>query len=107
MSLDQLRYFVAVAETGSTHAASVRSCVSQPPLSRQIRALEAEVGVPLFQRTSRGMQLRPAGVTFLQHARSILGAVDAAVVAARGHTGHVAAGSALEWTEAPPADGPG
>ncbi len=83
MSLDQLRYFVAVAETGTTHAAALSVCVSQPPLSRQIRALEDELGTQLFERTPRGMRLRPAGVVFLGHARRILGAVDMAVEATR------------------------
>ena len=78
MSLDQLRYFVAIAETGSTQAASRRVHISQPPLSRQVRALETELGTSLFQRTSRGMLLEPAGEVFLEHARRILQSVDQA-----------------------------
>ncbi|HVU00448.1 MAG TPA: LysR family transcriptional regulator [Polyangiaceae bacterium] len=83
MSLDQLRCFVAVADSGTTHAAALRLHVSQPPLSRQIRALEAELGVDLFVRTSRGMRLRPEGERLLPRARAILSAVDAAVREAR------------------------
>ncbi|MCA9622389.1 MAG: LysR family transcriptional regulator [Myxococcales bacterium] len=79
MSLDQLRYFVAVADTGSTHAAARVCHISQPPLSRHIKALEDELGIDLFARTPRGMALLPSGERFLGHARAILQAVDAAV----------------------------
>jgi len=57
--------------------------VAQPPVSRRIRALEDEIGAPLFARTPRGMELLPAGKAFLDHAREILAAVDRATVAAR------------------------
>lgn len=83
MSLDQLRYFVTVAETGTTHEAARRLHISQPPLSRQIRALEDELGVALFARTTRGMNLSPAGAVLLDRARSILAALDEAVTATR------------------------
>ncbi len=81
MSLDQLRYFVTVAEVGTTRAAATRLHVSQPPLSRQIRALEDELGVALFDRSARGMELRPEGRVLLAHARAILEAVERAAVA--------------------------
>jgi DNA-binding transcriptional LysR family regulator len=83
VSLDQIRYFVAVADAGTTHAAAAALHVSQPPLSRQIRALEDEIGTPLFDRTARGMRLRPAGEVFLTRARAILQALDDAVAEAR------------------------
>jgi DNA-binding transcriptional LysR family regulator len=87
MSLDQLRYFVTVAEVGTTHAAARALHVSQPPLSRQIRALEDEIGVELFERSARGMRLRPAGRVFLERTRAILSALDDAVDAARSPSG--------------------
>src|SRR3984957_5332177 len=85
MELRHLRYFVAVAEEGSlTHAAERRLHTAQPSLSRQIRNLELEVGVPLLERGARGIALTAAGRTFLGHARLALLQVDAAGGGARG-----------------------
>jgi LysR family hca operon transcriptional activator len=84
MELRHLRYFIAVAETGSvTEAAERRLHTSQPSLSRQIRELEDQVGVELFRRTPRGVDLTDAGKAFIDHARLALSQVDAAVEAAR------------------------
>src|SRR5882757_6691250 len=84
MELRHLRYFIAVAETGSlTEAAERRLYTSQPSLSRQIRDLEAHVGVKLFSRSVRGVELTPAGTAFLDHARLVLMHVDAAIETAR------------------------
>lgn len=59
--------------------AARRLHIAQPPLSRQIRALEDELGTPLFARTPRGMRLLETGERFLTHARGILASVDVAV----------------------------
>jgi LysR family hca operon transcriptional activator len=84
MELRHLRYFVAVAETGGlTSAAKQRLHTAQPSLSRQIRELEAEVGVQLLIRNARGVELTPAGRVFLDHARSALAQSEAAIQAAR------------------------
>ena len=84
MELRHLRYFIAVAEMGSlTEAAERRLYTSQPSLSRQIRDLESEVGVPLLSRSVRGVELTAAGKAFLDHARLVLMHVDAAVETAR------------------------
>lgn len=84
MELRHLRYFVAVAEEGSLLTAAQRRLnTSQPSLSRQIRDLEGEVGVTLFERQARGVALTAAGRVFLDHARLALLQVDAAIDGAR------------------------
>jgi LysR family hca operon transcriptional activator len=84
MELRHIRYFVAVAEAGSlTVAAERRLHTSQPSLSRQIRDLEYEVGVPLLSRSVHGVELTAAGKAFLDHARLALVQVEAAREAAR------------------------
>jgi LysR family hca operon transcriptional activator len=84
MELRHLRYFVAVAEAGSvTLAAQKRLHTAQPSLSRQLRALEEEVGVPLMTRGVRGIVLTAAGQAFLEHAKLILAQAQAATEAAR------------------------
>lgn len=84
MELRHLRYFIAVVEEGSlTAAAGQRLHTSQPSLSRQIRDLEEEVGVPLLLRGARGIAPTAAGQAFLAHARMALIQVEAAGEAAR------------------------
>lgn len=83
MELRHLRYFLAVAETGSISHAAQKLFIAQPPLSAQIRQLEEEVGVPLLLRLPRGVTLTAAGQSFLQDARAILARSQDAGVRAR------------------------
>lgn len=78
MELRHLRYFVAVAEERHFGRAAERLHMAQPPLSQQIRQLEAELGLTLLTRTTRRVDLTPAGAAYLERAREILSAVDAA-----------------------------
>ena len=78
MDLRQLEYFVGVAEERSFTRAAARCHVVQSALSYQIARLEREQGVTLFHRTSRTVQLAPAGELLLPHARRLLDGVDVA-----------------------------
>lgn len=83
MELKQLQWFVTVAEELSFTKAAARLHVSQPPISRQIRLLEDELGVALFARSTQKVALTRAGEMFLEHARRTLGAAEQARNAAR------------------------
>jgi TolB-like protein/Flp pilus assembly protein TadD len=83
VELRHLRYFVAVAEEAHLGRAAKRLNLSGPALSVQIHDLERDVGVSLFDRTPRGMQLTAAGVEFLAHAHTTLRAADSGALAAR------------------------
>jgi DNA-binding transcriptional LysR family regulator len=80
MELRHLRYFVAVAEEQNITRAAERLHISQPPLSRQIKDLEDELGVALFEHGTRSIRLTGAGVEFLGEVRGILKQVDCAVM---------------------------
>jgi LysR family hydrogen peroxide-inducible transcriptional activator len=78
LEIHQLRYFCAVAETGSFSRAAEHSHVSQPSLSQQILKLEAELGARLFDRLGRSVRLTEVGKTFLPRARAVLRELEAA-----------------------------
>src|SRR5262245_54186203 len=93
MELRHLRILIAVAEAGHITRAAERLGTQQPPLSRQIRSIEREVGVQLFRRKPRGVELTDAGRAFLNEARVLLThldhAFDAAHRTARGEQGRI------------------
>jgi len=72
MELRRLRYFVAVAESGSISKAAQKIFLTQPALSRQIKALEDEIGLLLFERQAHSVRLTPAGEALLEEARKLL-----------------------------------
>lgn len=78
MQFQQLAYFVAVARTGHVTRAAAQVDVAQPTVSKQIRALENSLGVPLFIRTPHGVELSSAGVALLPHAKRIVLEVESA-----------------------------
>jgi DNA-binding transcriptional LysR family regulator len=102
MELRHFRYVIAVAEELNFGRAAERLNMSQPPLSHQIRLLEEELGVKLFDRTKRRVQLTEAGARLVEEARKVLAQVDrAAKVTSRttkGELGHLAVGMSWERT---------
>ena len=98
MEIQQVRAFLAVAEELHFGRAAERLGVLQPPLSRTIRALEDDLGVSLFQRTTRNVRLSPAGEALIDPAQKMLEfqslAVDSVQRAATGETGRISFGFA-------------
>lgn len=71
MDIKQLRYFIALAEELQVTSAAQRLHMSQPPLSQQLKMMETELGVPLFHRNGRHLEITSAGKTLYEHALSI------------------------------------
>ena len=81
---NHIRAFLATAETGSLSAAARRLDQTQPTLSRQIAALESDLGVMLFERVGRSLQITTAGIELLEHTRTMGAAADRIALAASG-----------------------
>ena len=100
MELRHLRYFVAVAEEGNISRAAQRLHLTQPALSRQIKALEDEIGLCLLERKANSVQLTEPGQTLLREAREVLARADLALerVQASGTATHLRVGYAPSLT---------
>lgn len=98
MDLRQMRYVLAVAEELHFGRAAERLMIAQPPLSQQIKKLEGQIGVELFRRTKRRVEITAAGKAFVEEARRTLEQADttvrAAQRAARGEEGRLVIGYA-------------
>lgn len=81
----KLRYFAVLAEERNFTRAAARLFIAQQSLSRQIRDLEDEIGAVLLYRTTRSVELTPAGEAFLARVRSALASFDAGIEEARRH----------------------
>lgn len=98
LDVRHLRYFLAVAETLHFGRAAARLHISQPPLSRQVAALERELGVALFVRDARKVELTAAGARLQADAREILACVDRAAANARAAAAGEAGSLAIGFT---------
>lgn len=76
MDVKQLRYFIAITEEGSISKAAKRLHMAQPPLSQQLKALEAELGIELFERNTRKLEITSAGQAMYHKAKQILKLMD-------------------------------
>src|SRR3954453_11149698 len=97
IEIRHLRAFVAVAEELNFSRAATRLYLSQPALSRQIRALERLVGCELLRRSTHRVELTLAGDALLDRARKLLGDLDEAVAAAQSVGGEMAGRMARLW----------
>lgn len=107
IELRHLRYFLAVAETLHFGRAAIKLGIAQPPLSQQIRRLEEMLGAQLFERTTRGVKLTPAGSTLRERARSTMARLaddlEQSRRVARGEEGRLTVGfsGSVMFTELP------
>ena len=76
MTLQQLKYILAISETGSMNKAAEQLYVSQPSLTSSVQELEKEIGIKIFNRSGRGVTLTSDGVEFIQYARQVVGQFD-------------------------------
>jgi len=108
MNFGHLRAFVAIADAGGVHRASVRLHLSQPAVSRQIRALESDLGVPLFDRIGRRVQLTSEGEDLLRRSRRLLAEAESFTERAgalkKGETGILRVGATPQVIESTLAD---
>ncbi len=79
MDIRQIKYFLAIAEEGSISRAAEKLYISQPPLSQQLKALEEELGVMLFERTTRSLEITEAGRTFRDRALQIVDLMNSTI----------------------------
>jgi DNA-binding transcriptional LysR family regulator len=108
MNLGHLRTFVAIVDAGGVHRAAARLHLSQPAVSRQIQALESDLGVPLFDRIGRRVQLTSEGEDLLRRGRRLLAEAESFTERAgalkRGETGILRLGATPQIIESPLAD---
>src|SRR5262245_15975114 len=104
MNLRHVRTFVAVAEHGTVSSAAARLRITQPALSRQIQALQDEVGLKLFDHVNRRLLLTSSGEEFLRHCQALVAQADAVLASAqalgRGSTGVLRIGGAPQTLRA-------
>lgn len=77
MRIEQLKYAIAISESGSFNKASEKLYIAQPSLTSSVQELERELGITVFHRTSRGVALTNDGIEFIQHARQVVQQYDA------------------------------
>jgi len=90
MELQQLKYMVALSQEHHFSRAARRANVTQPTLSQQLKKMENELGIPLFERSSRGVKLTPAGERFLPYALATLDSLEKGVAALQEESGKIA-----------------
>lgn len=97
---NQLKAFLQTAQTGSLSAAARKLGLSQPTLSRQVAAIEQQMGVTLFERVGKSMVLTPTGLDLLEHARAMGAAAEALGMAASGRSQAVGGVVSVSATDA-------